>query len=364
MQVQLESERALYHFPGATAAFVLADGSEGSIAIGLGDEERGLPMQTSSRMPAGSIGKTFVAALTLALVAEGKIALDDKLSRWLGNEAWFGDLPNGPGIRISNLLNHSAGIMDHVNTPAFGKLVENQLRVDPGTAIEPIVLVGLILDQPPLFPVGEGYAYTDTGYILLQLALEKAGGFRFGEEVMRRFIYPLQLTSTSPADGLLHAGLAQGYVNKQSFPGLPETTLDSGILRWNPMTEWAGGGFISTSLDLAEWLTALFGGRAIPTEMVALMVSPANSSVAPEGYSYGLGIAIAKSAWGPVWRHRGVYPGYRSSVAYFPGCSVSVAVQINTDRITGEELSAIDLSLNQVVLNSVLPPNAMCPGAN
>src|SRR4051812_9538018 len=156
MREQLETDRTRLKFPGATAAFVLPDGRSGRAAVGIGDLERKLPMQPDSRMPAGSIGKTFVAALALSLVAGGKPSLDDPLSRWLGDEDWYRRLPNGADIRIRNLLNHSAGLADHVQTQGFGELVRERILVDPQNAVPPRVLVGFILDKPPLFAVGKG----------------------------------------------------------------------------------------------------------------------------------------------------------------------------------------------------------------
>lgn len=362
LRVQLERERNKLHFPGGTAAFTLPDGSSGSVAVGLRDQERGFPMESVSRMPAGSIGKTFVAALTLALVGEGKVSLDDHLSKWLGDEVWFSRLPNAADIRIRDLLNHGAGISDHVESQGFAELAMDQVQTHPRVAIEPVALINLVLDQPPLFPAGKGYAYTDTGYILLQLVIEKAGGFQLGEEVMRRFVYPLQLNSTAPADGVLHAGLAQGYVNQEFLPGLPSTTLDNGVLRWNPMSEWAGGGFISTSLDLAHWLTGLFQGSADLSEVAAMMISPANVNTYPEGFAYGLGISITKSQWGRVWYHQGVYPGYRSYAAWFPDCKIGFALQVNTDRIGSEESGELGRALAGVVLAHYLPRNRDCSG--
>jgi D-alanyl-D-alanine carboxypeptidase len=360
LKAQLEKERLQRQFPGATAAFVLPDGRSGNIAVGLGDAERGLAMLPGSRMPAGSIGKTFVAALALSLVAEGKLGLDDRLSKWLGDEEWFDRLPNGADIRIRNLLNHSAGLKEHVESPAFGELVRDRIAVDPRHAAEPRVLVNFILDQPPLFPVGKGYKYTDTGYIVLQLALEKAGGFRLGEEVVRRFLYPLQLNSTGPAVGQLHAGVVQGYISTELMKGLPQTALEDGIFRWNPLSEWAGGGFISNSLDLARWARALYDGPALPAQVAGLMVDASSLNTAAEGYAYGFAVAVRKGEHGREWGHNGVYPGYRSYMRYFPDCRIAVAFQINTDRIGGEELRAMGAALTGVVLDKYQAATGSC----
>jgi D-alanyl-D-alanine carboxypeptidase len=349
LRTQLESERVQRQFHGATAAFVLPDGRSGSVAVGTADAELGLPMLPDSRMPAGSIGKTFVAALALALVADGRITLDDKLSKWLGDEPWYSRLPNASDIRLRHLLNHTSGVSEHVVSAGFAKLVRERLVTDPGGAVDPRELVGFILDVPPRFPVGKGYYYTDTGYILLQLALEKAGGFGLMEEVMRRFLYPLQLGHTAPASGRLHAGVVQGYLYQPALP-LPPTALEQGIFRWNPLSEWAGGGFISNSGDLARWAWTLYQGRALPPAVAGLMVRDAELNMGPEGSAYGLGVAIRHSARGREWSHNGVYPGYRSSMIFFPDCRIAVAFQMNSDRVAGDELRAMGIALTDVVL--------------
>lgn len=347
---RLERERATLQLPGATAAFVLPDGASGAVAVGFADVERRLPMRPDSRMPAGSIGKTFVASLALSLIAQGRLSLDDKLSRWLGQEEWYDRLPNGADIRIRNLLNHSAGIGEHVESKAFVELIRQRVTADADAAIEPRALLGLILDQPPLFAVGQGYKYTDTGYILLQLAIEKAGKVRLWDEVVHRFLYPLQLNATSPAVGRFHAGVAQGYVNAQFLPALPPTTLDNGVFRWNPVSEWAGGGFISSSSDLAHWAAALYEGRTSPSGIGAQMVAPQNASAGRDGYRYGLGVVMRQGEHGRVWGHSGVYPGYRSNMAYYPDCRIAVAVQVNTDRMQGEAMAALGGALARIVL--------------
>ena len=338
LRSELERARAQLKFPGATSAFVLPGGRSGSVAVGFADLERQLPMRPENRMPAGSIGKTFAAALALALVEEGKLSLDDKLSRWLGSEDWYGRLANGADIRVRDLLNHGAGIGEHVESKGFGALVQERIAGNPDEPIEPLTLVGFVLDQPPLFAPGHGYKYTDTAYILLQLAVEKAGGVRLWDGVVRRFLYPLQLNSTSPAVGRLHAGLAQGYVSGKLLAGLPATTLEDGVFRWNPVSEWAGGGFISNSRDLARWARALYEGRTSPAGIGAKMVAAGNLNTASEGYTYGLGVVIRQSPRGPVWGHGGVYPGYRSNMAYFVNRKTAIAVQVNTDGIDGASM--------------------------
>ncbi|MDE2976133.1 MAG: serine hydrolase, partial [Acidobacteriota bacterium] len=93
-QARLDELRAELGFIGATAAFVLPDGSEGVAATGYADPDNDLPMTPEHRMPAGSIGKTIAAATALSMVNEGLLGLDDLASRWLGDEPWWTRLPN------------------------------------------------------------------------------------------------------------------------------------------------------------------------------------------------------------------------------------------------------------------------------
>jgi D-alanyl-D-alanine carboxypeptidase len=119
VQSKLDEARAASKFPGATAAFVLPDGRFASASTGLADLGASKLLAPTDRMPAGSVGKTFVAAVTLLLVEEGKLRLDDKLELLLGGEKWFARLPNAKELTLRVLLNHSSGIPNHVEDSGF-----------------------------------------------------------------------------------------------------------------------------------------------------------------------------------------------------------------------------------------------------
>src|SRR5689334_17440233 len=85
----LKSLHEAASFPGATLGFVLPDGRSGSVSVGTADIENKIPLRPNDRMLAGSIGKTYVSAVMLGLVQEGKVNLDSKIERWFGNEPWF-----------------------------------------------------------------------------------------------------------------------------------------------------------------------------------------------------------------------------------------------------------------------------------
>lgn len=200
-------------FPGATVAFVLPDGKVMAFATGFADIEKKTVMSVESRMPAGSIGKTFVSAVVLSMVSEGMLSLDQKIITWLGDELWFSHLPNHHMITLRHLLNHSSGLADHVfdaNTGFQDYFKEHINSDNKEPKIDPTELVKLVLDKEPLFPAGEGFHYSDTNYILVGLIIEKAGRLTYYEELTNRFLTPLNLTHTSALTQKKLLDIAQG----------------------------------------------------------------------------------------------------------------------------------------------------------
>jgi D-alanyl-D-alanine carboxypeptidase len=359
-QAELDRLRRELDLPGVTAAYQLADGVAHVVASGAADRELGLPATTDTRMLSGSTGKTFVAALALALADEGKLALDDPIERWLGTESWFERLPNARTITVRMLLNHSSGLEDHVYTEAFGAAIRS---LTPDQRFTPADLVAFLLDSKPLFPAGTGFNYSDTGFILAGMLLERAGGAPYYDQIQRRFLYPLDLSLTAPSSGRIHPGLAQGYMTPESpLQGLGLTTLDRGVLRFDPGSEWTGGGLVTSPRDLVRWASALYeggtrfdgaawSGRVLGTSARAQMLgSIAPGSGQAEGSGYGLGVYIWRSDFGLEYGHGGLFPGYRTSFAFYPDYHVAVAVQTNTDAPSTESVHEMRRALARVVL--------------
>jgi len=352
-QTGLDTIREKYELPGITAAYALPDGRVVAFATGLSDKESGAKMTPDTRMPAGSIGKTFVSAMTLALVQDGKLALDDKLEKWLGDEPWFAELPNGPQITVRHLLMHRAGLADHIYDPQFGAAVQQMVRAldtDPDYFFKPQDLVGYILRRKPLAPAGQQYKYTDTGYILLGLVIERAGGAPYYTQVRARFLEPLGLKLTEPADRRGIANLAAGYLAVKNPFGLPQKITADGKLVYNPLTEWTGGGLVSNPQDLARWAKALFEGRALPKPYLDDLLST-DPQDAKKASKYALGVYLTQSELGTSYGHGGWSVGYLSHVDYYPAERVALAVQVNTD--VRDDMLAELLALFKDVLQTV-----------
>lgn len=357
-QAALDSLQKQYRFPGATAAYVLKDGRVGVVATGVRDLESGAPMSVQSRMLSASIGKTFVGATVIALSREGVLDLDAPVSRWLGDRPWFGRLPNHAVITLRHLLNHTSGIADHVHLASFSSEVSQKWRSD-SSPFTPEDLIRFTLDLPPLFDAGKGWAYSDTGYILIGLVIEKATGRSYYSEITKRFLKPLGLSLTTPADRRWLPDLAAGYMASSNPFGFPQkTTRADGAMQWHPGFEWTGGGLVSNSRDLAVWGATLFQERAMLGRYLVDLVDSVSVSADSSDVQYGAGVAIYRTGpFGPVYGHGGWIPGYSSSLRFYLDHGISIAFQINTDIGIIDNPSPvvrnIELRLAEVVTSTI-----------
>lgn len=348
-QVQgvLDTLRAEHGFPGASVAWMGPDGAVHVRTTGFADPEAGLPMTPETRMLAASIGKSYVAAVALALEAEGQLDLDAPVSDLLGAQIWFARLPNHDNLTLRHLLTHSGGLPDHVELPAFQGLFLSLGRDDP--APNPEDLIALILDAPPLFPAGAGWAYSDTGYLLAGLAIGAAAGQPWAHVVRDRFLLPLGLADTEPSDRRSLDRLAAGFTG---MAGPVMRTLDpEGWLIFHPGIEGAGGGFVTTATDLARWGRLLWSGGAMDAPYLDAMLQGVDTG-AP-GRSYGLGVGIDRTGTEEIRGHGGWIPGYVASLRYYPARDRAIAIQINTDvGMLGAEgtFDAIERALHDVIL--------------
>ena len=322
------------NFPGATAAFILPDGSVFGFATGDSDVDDDIPMTPDLRMGSGSIGKTYVAAVALQLAMYGELDLDAPVSMWLGDEEWFPRVPNHADLTVRNLLNHTAGmIQPYFEDPDFASRLATVFS-DPNAYMTPEQFIAeSVLDAEPLFPTGEGYHYSDVHYTLAGLAIEEATGREYYDLLDEFFLGPFELDLTLPADRRDLPGLSQGYAHASSqLFDTPLEIVADGQMVVHPLQEWTGGGLVNNPQALVQWAKLLYEGDAIDGDDLPQLLEigfPTDSTQPHLGY--GLGVFVAESEHGLTYGHGGFFPGYNSLLAYYPDHGVAVAIQINSD---------------------------------
>ncbi len=325
LQERLDALTAPASVPGATLGVVLADGTVLSLASGMSDTATARPMYPSDRMLQGSVGKTYVAAVALQLVGEGRLDLDGKVAGYLGELPYYGRIPNAEEVTVRQLMNHTSGIVRYEFSPGFLE----DLTADPMRTFTPADRLAYLLDSEPPFPAGEGWDYSDTNYILVAMVVEAITGRSLYEEIAERILDPLGFTETVPSDSPEVPGLVQGYAGAENPFGGFDAMLADGRMVINPQFEWAGGGMASTTRDLARWVRDIHQGRAFPGELLEEARTGVEAPLGPNG-RYGLGVIMMTLPAGEAWGHSGFMPGYRTEAYYFPEHGFSLALQVNT----------------------------------
>ena len=325
LQRKLDSLRTTAGFPGATFGIALRDGRTIGLATGLADTAARTALRPSDRLMQGSVGKTYVAAVAMQLVQEGKLSLDTPISTYLGKRSWFSRLPNANSITVRDLMRHTSGLVRYEFDERFTKA----LTSDPMRRWTPEEEIAFVLDQHPPFAAGAGWEYSDTNYIVLGLILEQITGQQYHDLLRARILTPLALRNTIPVTGPAVPGLAQGYAGKKNVFGGSEAMLANGKMIIDPAFEWTGGGIASTSEDLARWGKLLYEGKAFDAALLPRVFDAVPAKLGPNT-RYGLGVIVRDSPQGITYGHSGFFPGYATEMLYLPSSGIAVAIQVNT----------------------------------
>src|SRR5688572_3111451 len=330
LQARLDALFAEAALPGVSAAVALPDGTVIPLVAGFADREAKRAMAPGDLLMQGSVGKTYVAAVALQLVGEGKLSLDEKVEKHLGEEDWFARLPNAGDITVRMLMNHTSGLVRYEFQPKFLE----DLTAQPEKRWAPPELLAYILGTKAPFAAGAGWEYSDTNYIVLGMIIEKVTGSSYHDELRRRLLVPLKLEKTLPVDGPRVAGLVQGYAGADNAFGGKDQMLDEqGRMIINPQFEWTGGGIASTPGDLARWAKLLYEGKAFDPKLQPVMLEGVKAPMLGREAEYGLGVILRPTALGETCGHSGFFPGYVTEVMYWPEHRIAVAVQTNTSEM-------------------------------
>lgn len=325
-------------FPGAIAGVRMSDGSSFAVACGLADREAGVPMKDGDRMPAGSSGKTFFAALAMQLVAENTVRLDDPIARYLAREPWFAELPNHDAITVRMLLNHTSGL------PQYPQEFMADLVEDPGKPRDPVDGIRSICKHEPLFAAGSGWSYSDLNYVVLAVLEADVLNQPVYEAIRLRLLDPLELENVVPADRAAIAGVVPGYAGADNpFGG--DRMLRDGELVLHPRFEGGGGGFVVNAQDLARWMAAFCEGRVFDRVLLPEVFHGVDAPGLGGSDRYGLGVHVDDTPLGKAYGHGGYFPGYSTCVRWYPEQRIAVALQLNTSdnsKIAGVLTDVVD----------------------
>ncbi|MFF7738712.1 serine hydrolase [Streptomyces sp. NPDC007984] len=312
--------------PGVTVTVRRGHGTWAATA-GAGDLKTHKQRSVRDHYRVASISKTFVATVVLQLEAEGRLSLDDTVDRWLPGLV-RGNGHDGRRITIRQLLNHTSGIFDYLEDPGFQQtyMTADGFMKHRFDEAAPEELLAIAMKNRPYFEPGASFAYSNTNYLLAARVIEKATGHDYGDEIDRRIIAPLHLSSTSvPTRITLPRPSSRAY----SKLALTATGPTYDVTELNPRLAYGSGQMVSSSADLTRFYSALLGGRLLPPEQLKEMKTTVASGA---GRRYGLGLADRELSCGVhVWGHDGGITGSRSSAVTTENGRHALAVNFNGD---------------------------------
>ncbi len=310
-------------FGGATIGIALPDGRQYGFAVGYSDMENKIKMNPDHRMLGGSSGKIFVSAAIMQLVESGKLKLDDKIEKYLGDLDWFDRIQNHDQITIRNLMQHSTGISRYVFDPDFQK----EVHLDADRIWNPKDLLNYVFDKEPEFAAGEDFAYSDTNYILLAMILELVSKTTMYDFVENNILNPFNLDRISPQVDRKIPGIAIGY-NKEDDPFYPGKVVENETYKYNVQFEWAGGGFVMNTVDLAQAGKLIYENKVFSQTLMGDFLQGIEAKGL--GGKWGLGVHIKETPVGMSYGHSGFFPGYLTNMLYYPEYQFAIAFQVNT----------------------------------
>ena len=259
------------------------------------------PINSATRFRIGSITKMFTAAMVLQLVDEKKLNLSDTLDRY------FPRIPNAGNITIAHLLSHRSGIRSMGDTPAF-----RALREKGATTAE---LLAMIENAGPSdFEPGSKFVYTNENYLLLGLLIEKLTGKSYQENLTKRITSRIGLKDTYAASGPIDPAKGETFSYHMGRDWVQEDEI-----HWSLF--FGAGSIVSTPYDLVRFITALFDGKVISKQSLALMTTMHDD--------YGFGMDVVKFGDQTYYGHTGGAQSFGAWLAYLPQQKLAVAYATN-----------------------------------
>ncbi|MFD8702784.1 serine hydrolase domain-containing protein [Kitasatospora sp. NPDC059648] len=330
---------------GVQARLVTRDGRTVAATSGVADLTTRRPVPADGHFRIASVTKAFVATVTLQLVGEGRLSLDDPVERWLPGVV-SGNGNDGKAITVRQLLQHTSGI--HDDYPDYTSAEDfRRHRYD---TFSPEQTVARAMSHRPDFEPDKEWRYSNTGYVLLGMIIERATGHPWHEEVRDRIVRPLGLDHTSwpgasPTLPRPHAHTYQAFRADEPLVDVTEQ-VGSGVN--------GEAGLVSTTADLDRFFRALLGGRLLPAAQLAQMQETRAATeydpIMP-GVTDGLGIFSRPLTCGGVyWGHEGGDAGWITAAGVTADGRRSVTVSLSGVRAdTGDDVRQVEQAESELV---------------
>ncbi len=321
MDRRIQAEMAERNIPGALIGVASRGRLVHTQSYGLANVELRVPVSDSTVFEIGSISKQFVAAAVMLLVEDGRLGLDDPIHDFLP------DLPSEwLGVTVRQLLTHTSGIPDYEEIQTYEAY---RFRFTPDEIIR------VAHSRPMDFEPGTGWYYSNTGYFLLSLIVERIAGRPFGQVLDTMVFGPLGMGQTrmaDPEDIIQHR--ASGYwVDRMGVELMNrDATQASSTL--------GAGGLLSSVHDMVRWDEALYGDELLSEESKAVMWT---SAVLPNGddtgYAFGWGVGEYRGRRSVG--HGGQVAGFVASFLRLPDDELAIIVFANRYRVSSSRLRDI-----------------------
>ena len=309
---QIDAVMSDVYKPGEPGAVIIVRKDAKTIfrkGYGLADLELGVPVEPDMVFRLGSITKQFTAVSILMLAEQGKLGLQDEITKYLP------DYPTqGRHITVEHLLTHTSGIQSYTDMAEWLPLWRKDFTVQE--------LIGIFKDKPMQFEPGEQWAYNNSGYILLGAIIEKASGRTFQEFVDSRIFKPLGMKHSyyGSAERVIPRRIPGYQLGKEGFINAPYLSMTQ---------PYAAGSLLSNVDDLAVWSEAVLAGKLVGKNWLDKAFTPYKLKDG-ESTGYGYGWFIAEYEGHRTIEHGGGIHGFATYEMTFPEDRLFLAILTNS----------------------------------
>jgi CubicO group peptidase (beta-lactamase class C family) len=303
----VRAEMATQHIPGVALLISRRGQPVRAEGFGLANVELHVPVSAESIFQSGSVGKQFTATAVMMLVEEGKLRLDEPISKYF---------PEGPawwrGVTIRRLLSHTAGFTDYPT------------GFDERRDYSETELLAIVAKIPPAFAPGKAWSYSNLGYLTLGILIHRVTGRFYGDFLHDRIFEPLGMTTAriiSESDIVANRCAGYDFVNGR----LKNQDWVSPALNTT-----ADGSLYFSVLDLAKWDAALYGETLLKRASLEQMWTPAPlADGRPNAGHYGFGWFIESEGGRRLVEHEGQWQGFETQISRYLDDGLTIVVLTN-----------------------------------